>query len=165
MSLFNFLVSLHYCMYQNQASYIAIHPGLIRITKKLSYSQTGKLESPDLKVEQLIHPNSYQIFFFQVPGESLHYLMYQNQNFCIAIHPFLIRMTKKLSYSQKGKLESRDLKVGQLLHPNSYEFIQLSGESPLFYVSKSSFLHCYSSWLDQNHEEVVIFPNRKTRIT
>ncbi|KAL0641650.1 hypothetical protein Bca4012_103174 [Brassica carinata] len=28
----------------------AIHPGLIRMTKKLSYSQTGKLGSPDLKV-------------------------------------------------------------------------------------------------------------------
>ena len=30
--------------------YIVIHPGLIRMTKKLSYSQTGKLRSPDLKV-------------------------------------------------------------------------------------------------------------------
>ncbi|WZZ08391.1 hypothetical protein YC2023_094312 [Brassica napus] len=27
-----------------------IHPGLIGTTKKLSYSQTGKLESPHLKV-------------------------------------------------------------------------------------------------------------------
>ncbi|CAN7030339.1 unnamed protein product [Brassica rapa subsp. trilocularis] len=27
-----------------------IHPGLIGTTKKLCYSQTGKLESPDLKV-------------------------------------------------------------------------------------------------------------------
>ncbi|WZZ08455.1 hypothetical protein YC2023_094376 [Brassica napus] len=32
------------------ASYKVIHPGLIGTTKKLSYSQTGKLESPDLKV-------------------------------------------------------------------------------------------------------------------
>ncbi|CAN6802576.1 unnamed protein product, partial [Brassica oleracea] len=31
-------------------SYIAIHPGLIRMTKKLSYSQTRKLGSPYLKV-------------------------------------------------------------------------------------------------------------------
>ncbi|CAN6860444.1 unnamed protein product [Brassica oleracea] len=37
-------------MYPNQASYIAIHPGLIRMTKKLSFSQTEKLGSPDLKV-------------------------------------------------------------------------------------------------------------------
>ncbi|WZY99330.1 hypothetical protein YC2023_071659 [Brassica napus] len=27
-----------------------IHPGLIGTTKKLCYSQTGKLESPDLKM-------------------------------------------------------------------------------------------------------------------
>ncbi|WZY86911.1 hypothetical protein YC2023_033295 [Brassica napus] len=32
------------------AAYIAIHSGLIRMTKKLSYSQTGKVGSPDLKV-------------------------------------------------------------------------------------------------------------------
>jgi len=37
-------------MYQNQTSYIVIHPGLIRMTKKLSYFQTEKLGSPDLKV-------------------------------------------------------------------------------------------------------------------
>jgi len=59
--LFNFLVILQYFMYQNHASYIAIHPGLIRMTKELSYSQTGKLGSPDLKVGYLLHPNSYEI--------------------------------------------------------------------------------------------------------
>ena len=49
-TLFNFLVILHHFMYPNQASYKVIHPGLIGTTKKLCYSQTGKLESPDLKV-------------------------------------------------------------------------------------------------------------------
>ena len=48
--LFNFLVILHHFMYPNQASYKVIHPGLIGMTKKLCYSQTGKLESPNLKV-------------------------------------------------------------------------------------------------------------------
>ena len=48
--LFNFLVILHHFMYPNQASHKVIHPGLIGTTKKLCYSQTGKLESPDLKV-------------------------------------------------------------------------------------------------------------------
>ncbi|KAL0745336.1 hypothetical protein Bca101_101830 [Brassica carinata] len=108
-------------MYQNQASYIAIHPGLIRVTKKLSYSQTGKLRSPDLK-DNFFMPTPMR--FIQLPGDSpllyaskssflhhlfnflviLHYFMYQNQASYIAIHPGLIRMTKKLSYSQTGKL-------------------------------------------------------------
>ena len=48
--LFNLLVILHHFMYLNQASYKVIHRGLIGTTKKLPYSQTGKLESPDLKV-------------------------------------------------------------------------------------------------------------------
>ncbi|WZY99280.1 hypothetical protein YC2023_071609 [Brassica napus] len=34
----------------DKASDKVIHPGLIGTTMKLSYSQTGKLESPDLKV-------------------------------------------------------------------------------------------------------------------
>ena len=37
-------------VYPNQASYKVIHPGLIGTTKKLSYSQTAKLESHDLKM-------------------------------------------------------------------------------------------------------------------
>ncbi|KAL0745843.1 hypothetical protein Bca101_101651 [Brassica carinata] len=77
--------------------------------------------------------------------------MYPNTASHIAIHPGLIRMTKKLSYSQTGKLGSPDLR-----------FIQLPGDSPLLYISKYSFLHRDSSWFDQNDEEVVIFPNRKT---
>ncbi|WZY72256.1 hypothetical protein YC2023_004496 [Brassica napus] len=36
--------------YPNKASYKGIHLGLIGTTKKLCYSQTGKLEAPDLKV-------------------------------------------------------------------------------------------------------------------
>ena len=48
--LFNFLVILHHFMYPNQAFHKVIHPGLIGTMKKLCYSQTGKLESPDLKV-------------------------------------------------------------------------------------------------------------------
>ncbi|KAG5374235.1 hypothetical protein IGI04_042454 [Brassica rapa subsp. trilocularis] len=50
MRFINLLVILHHFMYPNQASYKEIHPGLIGTTKKLCYSQTGKLESPDLKV-------------------------------------------------------------------------------------------------------------------
>ena len=48
--LFKFQVILHYFIDPNQASYIVIHLGLFRMTKKLSYSQTWKLKSPDLKV-------------------------------------------------------------------------------------------------------------------
>ncbi|KAL0745735.1 hypothetical protein Bca101_101763 [Brassica carinata] len=119
-------------MYQNQASYIAIHPGLIRMTKKLSYSQTGKLGSPDLKWDNffiltpmrfnklpgdspLLYWDSFFILtpmrFIPLPNDSP-LLMYQNQASYIAILPGLIRMTKKLSYSQTGKLGSPDLKVG-----------------------------------------------------
>ncbi|KAL0641003.1 hypothetical protein Bca4012_103848 [Brassica carinata] len=110
-------------MYQNQASYIAILPGLIRMTKKLSYSQTGKLGSPDLKDNFFILT---PMRFIPLPGDSpllfvskssflhhlfhflviLHYFMYPNTASYIAIHPGLIRMTKKLSYSQTGKLGS-----------------------------------------------------------
>ncbi|KAL0745216.1 hypothetical protein Bca101_102296 [Brassica carinata] len=119
-------------MYPNTASQIAIHPGLIRMTKKLSYSQTGKLGSPDLKDNFFILT---PMRFIQLPGNFpllyvskysfshhlfnflviLHYFMYPNTASHIAIHPGLIRMTKKLSYSQTGKLGSPDLKV---IHPD-----------------------------------------------
>ncbi|KAL0745346.1 hypothetical protein Bca101_102181 [Brassica carinata] len=119
-------------MYPNTSSYIAIHPGLIRMTRKLSYSQTGKLGSPDLKWDNffILTPMRFiplpgdspllcwdnffiltPMRFIQLPGDSP-LLMYQNQASYIAIHPGLIRMTKKLSYSQTGKLGSPDLKVG-----------------------------------------------------
>ncbi|KAL0745670.1 hypothetical protein Bca101_101839 [Brassica carinata] len=118
-------------MYPNEGSYIAIHPGLVRMTKKLSYSQTGKLGSPYLKDNFLLLT---PMRFIQIPGDSpllfvskssfvqdlfnflviLHYFMYPNQALYIPIHPGLIRMTKKLSYSQTGKLGSPYLKV---IHP------------------------------------------------
>ncbi|KAL0826793.1 hypothetical protein Bca101_050470 [Brassica carinata] len=110
-------------MYPNTASHITIHPGLIRMTKKLSYSQKGKLRSPDLKDNFFILT---PMRFIQLPGDSpllyvskdsishhlfnflviLHYFMYPNTASHIAIHPGLIRMTKKLSYSQTGKLDT-----------------------------------------------------------
>ncbi|KAL0641092.1 hypothetical protein Bca4012_103784 [Brassica carinata] len=74
--------------------------------------------------------------------------MYQNQASYIAIHPGLIRMTKKLSYSQTGKLGSPDLKWDSLFILTPMRFIQLPGDSPILYVSKSSFLHRDSSWFD-----------------
>ncbi|KAL0745889.1 hypothetical protein Bca101_101595 [Brassica carinata] len=110
-------------MYPNTASYIAIHPGLIRMMRKLSYSQTGKLRSPDLKDNFFILT---PMRFIPLPGDSpllyvskssffhhlfhflviLHYFMYPNTASYIAIHPGLIRMTRKLSYSQTGKLDT-----------------------------------------------------------
>ncbi|KAL0744752.1 hypothetical protein Bca101_101202 [Brassica carinata] len=74
--------------------------------------------------------------------------MYQNQASYIAIHPGLIRMTKKLSYSQTGKLGSPDLKWDSFFILSPMRFIQLPNDSPLLYVSKSSFLHRDSSWFD-----------------
>ncbi|KAL0804450.1 hypothetical protein Bca101_096940 [Brassica carinata] len=74
--------------------------------------------------------------------------MYQNQASYIAIHPGLIRMTKKLSYSQTGKLGSPDLKWDSFFILTPMRFFQLPGDSPLLYVSKSSFLHRDSSWFD-----------------
>ncbi|KAL0649914.1 hypothetical protein Bca4012_092605 [Brassica carinata] len=120
-------------MYPNEGSYIAIHPGLIRMTKKLSYSQTGKLGSPYLKWDNffiltpmrfiqlpgdspLLYWDNFFILtpmrFIQPPGDSPLLYIYPNQALYIAIHPGLIRMTKKLSYSQTGKLGSPCLKVG-----------------------------------------------------
>ncbi|KAL0641109.1 hypothetical protein Bca4012_103641 [Brassica carinata] len=119
-------------MYPNTASYIAIHPGLIRMTRKLSYSQTGKLGSPDLKWDNffiltpmrfiplpgdsplLYWDNSFILIpmrFIPLPGDSPLFV-YPNTASYIAIHPGLIRMTRKLTYSQTGKLGSPDLKVG-----------------------------------------------------
>ncbi|KAL0745958.1 hypothetical protein Bca101_101525 [Brassica carinata] len=74
--------------------------------------------------------------------------MYQNQASYIAIHPGLIRMTKKLSYSQTGKLGSPDLKWDSFFILTPMRFIPLPGDSPLLYVSKSSFLRRDSSWFD-----------------
>ncbi|KAL0641064.1 hypothetical protein Bca4012_102848 [Brassica carinata] len=74
--------------------------------------------------------------------------MYQNQASYIAIHPGLIRMTKKLSYSQTGKLGSPDLKWDNFFILTPMRFIPLPSDSPLLYVSKSSFLHRDSSWFD-----------------
>ncbi|KAL0641344.1 hypothetical protein Bca4012_103771 [Brassica carinata] len=91
--------------------------------------------------------------------------MYPNTASYIAIHPGLIRMTRKLSYSQTGKLGSPDLKWDNFFILTPMRFIPLPGDSPLLYVSKYGFLHRDSSWFDQNDEEVVIFPNRKTGIT
>ncbi|KAL0641366.1 hypothetical protein Bca4012_103667 [Brassica carinata] len=110
-------------MYPNTASYIAIHPRLIRMTRKLSYSHTGKLGSPDLKDNFFI---LIPMRIIQLPGDSpllyiskysflhqlfhflviLHYFMYPNTASYIVIHPVLIRMTSKLPYSQTGKLGS-----------------------------------------------------------
>ena len=53
---------LHYFIDPNQSSYIVNHPSLVTMSQKLSYSETEKLESPDLKVEYLFHPNSYDIY-------------------------------------------------------------------------------------------------------
>ncbi|KAL0746005.1 hypothetical protein Bca101_101490 [Brassica carinata] len=74
--------------------------------------------------------------------------MYPNEGSYIAIHPGLIRMTKKLSYSQTGKLESPYLKWDNFFILTPMRFIQLPGDSPLLYVSKSSFVHRDSSWFD-----------------
>ena len=97
-------------MCPNSASYIAVYPGLIRMTNKLSYSETEKLGSLDFIIGWLLHPNPDEIYsnFLVI----LHYFMYPYQASYIAVHPGLIRMTKKLSYSQTGKLGSPDLKVG-----------------------------------------------------
>ncbi|KAL0745189.1 hypothetical protein Bca101_102321 [Brassica carinata] len=118
-------------MYPNQASHKVIHPGLIGATKKLCYSQSGNLESPDLK-DNFFMPTPMR--FIQLPGDSpplyvskssflqnlfnflviLHHYIYPNQASYKVIHPGLIGATKKLCYSQTGKLESPSYKV---IHP------------------------------------------------
>ncbi|KAL0746113.1 hypothetical protein Bca101_101368 [Brassica carinata] len=49
--------------------------------------------------------------------------------------------------------------------PTPMRFIQLPGDSPPLYVSKSSFLQSDSSWFDWSDEEAVLFPNGKAGIT
>ncbi|KAL0641094.1 hypothetical protein Bca4012_103786 [Brassica carinata] len=74
--------------------------------------------------------------------------MYQNQASYIVILPGLIRMTKKLTYSQTGKLGSPDLKWDSCFILIPMRFIPLPNDSPQLYVSKSSFSHRDSSWFD-----------------
>ncbi|KAL0746106.1 hypothetical protein Bca101_101372 [Brassica carinata] len=74
--------------------------------------------------------------------------MYPNTASQISIHPGLIRMTKKLSYSQTGKPGSPDLKWDNFFILTPMRFVQLPGDSPLFYGSKYSFSHRDSSWFD-----------------
>ncbi|KAL0836291.1 hypothetical protein Bca101_088180 [Brassica carinata] len=139
-------------MYPNQASYIAVHPGLIRMAKKFSYSLTGKLGSPDLKVVKL-------------PGDSP--LLYESiSSFLYLGSSWFDKNDEEVSIFPTGKLGSPDLKWDRffiltpmrfiqlpgdypLLHWDSFfirtpmRFIQLPGDSPLLYVSKSSFLHTF----------------------
>ncbi|KAL0640914.1 hypothetical protein Bca4012_103718 [Brassica carinata] len=180
-------------MYPNKASYKVIHPGLIGTMKKLCYSQTGKLESPDLKWDNFFMPTPMR--FIQLPGDSPQLyvskssflqsdsswfdwndeeaVLFPNWETGITrfetsykvIHPGLIGTTKKLCYSQTGKLESPDLKWDNFFMPTPMRFIQLPGDSPPLYVSKSSFLQSDSSWFDWNDEEAVLFPNWETGIT
>ena len=122
--MFNFHVILHYFMSPCPYSYIVIHPSLFRMTQKLSYSQTEItgitwFESGITSSSWLL----WDLFNFLV---IFHRFLDPNQTFYIAIHPGLIRMTQKLSYSQTGKLESPDLKVGYLRHPNLYEIYSTS---------------------------------------
>ena len=49
--------------------------------------------------------------------------------------------------------------------PTPMRFIQLPGDSPPLYVSKSSFSQSDSSWFDWNDEEATLFPNWETGIT
>ena len=102
---------LHHFMYPNQASYKVIHPGVIGTTKKLSYSQTlGNWNHLIRKWDNFFIPTPMR--FIQLPGVFFHHFMYPNQASYRVIHPGLIGTMKKLSYSQTGKLESPDLKVG-----------------------------------------------------
>ncbi|KAL0745775.1 hypothetical protein Bca101_101718 [Brassica carinata] len=91
--------------------------------------------------------------------------MYPNQASYKVIHPGLIGTTKKLCSSQTWKLESPNLKWDNFFMPTPMRFIQLPGDSPPLYVSKSSFLQSDSSWFDWNDEEAVLFPNWETGIT
>ncbi|KAL0642034.1 hypothetical protein Bca4012_103533 [Brassica carinata] len=91
--------------------------------------------------------------------------MYPNQASYKVIHPGLIGTTKKLCYSQTGKLESPDLKWDNFFMPTPMRFILLPGDSPPLYVSKSCFSQSDSSWFDWNDEEAVLFPNWETGIT
>ncbi|KAL0745526.1 hypothetical protein Bca101_101986 [Brassica carinata] len=172
-------------MYPNQASYKVIHPGLIGTTKKLCYSQTGKLDSPDLKWDNFFMPTPMR--FIQLPGDSppLYW-----DNFFMPTPMRFIQLpgdspplyVSKSSFLQSdsswfdwndeeavlfpnGKLESPDLKWDNFFMPTPIRFIQLPGDSPPLYVSKSSFLQSDSSWFVWNNEEAVLFPNWETGIT
>ena len=137
---------LHYFKYPNTASHIAIHPGLIRMTKKLSYSQLGKLGSPDLKVRQLLHPNSYDIYSTS---------WWFSTTLCIQIQLlkswFILVWLEWRKNCHIPKQEIWDHLIWKwdkffILTP--MRFIKLPGDFPLLYVSKYSISHRDSSWFD-----------------
>ena len=154
---------LHYFIYLNRASYITIHTCLIRKTKKLSYSQTWKLGSPDLKLGQLLHPNSYEIYSTS---------WWFSTTLCIQIQliksRFILVWLERRRSCNILKQENWDhliWKWDNLFIITPVRFIQLAGDSPRLYVYKYNFLHCDSFMFDSNDKEVVIFPNKETGIS
>jgi len=153
-------VILHYI---NTACYIVIHPGVIIITKKLSYSQTGKLVSRDFKVGYLLHPNYYEIYSTS---------WWFAATLCVQIQLLTSWFTlvwcerrRSCHFPEQENWDHLIWKGDNSFILTPMRFIQLLCVSPLHYVSKYSFLHRNSSSFDSNDKEVVIFPNRKTRIT
>ena len=92
--------------------------------------------------------------------------MYPSQASYKVIHPGLIGTPKKLCPIPKlGNWNHLIRKWDNFFIPTPMRFIQLPGDSPTLYVSKSSFLQSDSSWFDWNDEEAVLFPNWETGIT
>ena len=136
---------LHYFMYPNQALYIPIHPGLIRMTNKLSYSQTCKLGLPYLKVGQLLYPNSYEIYstsrWFSTG------LCIQKKVLTSRFIVVWLEWRRSCHIPKQTNWDHLIWKWDNFFILTPMTFIHLHGDSQLLYVSKSSFVHRDSSGL------------------
>ena len=91
--------------------------------------------------------------------------MYLNQASYKVIHRGLIGRRRSYPIPKLGNWNHLILKWDNFFIRSPMIFIQLPGDYPTLYVSKSSFLQSDSSWFDWNDEEAVLFPNWETGIT
>ena len=150
-------------MYPNQALYISIHPGFIRMTKKFSYSKQRNWDHLIWKWDNffILTP----MIFIQNPGDSP--LLYVSKS-CFVHRDsywFWLKWWKSYHIPKQENWVHLIWKWNNFIILNPKILIQLPGGSPLLYVTKSIFVHCDLSWFDLNDEEVVIFPNKKTWFT
>ena len=78
----------------------------------------------------------------------LDHFIYPNKALYIAIHLVWLEWRRSFHIPKQGNWDHLIWKWDNFFILTPMRFIQLPGDSPLLYVSKSSFLHRDSSWLD-----------------
>ena len=148
-------------MYPNTVSHIVIQPGLIRMTKKLSYFQTEKLGSPDLKVGYLLNPNSYKIYSTSWWFSTA--LCIQRQYFTSRFILVWLEWQRSSYIPKQENWDHMILKLDNFFILTPKRFFQLPGDSTLLYVSKYNFSHRDSRGLIRMTKTLSYFKTGKMR--